>query len=44
MFEVDFLLSLAAYLVDQGHEPGAVTILTTYVGQQLLIQQVLYSK
>ena len=40
LFEALFLLNLAKYLVDCGHQPESITILTTYVGQMMLIKQV----
>lgn len=39
-FEAHFLLLLASHLVSQGYKKEDITVLTTYVGQQILILQV----
>ena len=40
--EADFVLELCLYLINQGYMPEQITLLTTYVGQALLIKQVRY--
>ena len=38
-FEAEFLMSLAAYLIQQGYEASKITILATYLGQMMLLQK-----
>ncbi len=40
LFEADFLLQLARHLLRQGYRKDEITILTTYVGQQLRFYKV----
>ena len=39
-FEANFLLHLARYFVECGNQPNKITILTTYIGQMMLIHKV----